>query len=276
MTQLSLKVCLLTVFVLTSSLLSTPTHAQVGSAFFPNYAAFENAIDDVLGRYVNEAGYVDYQAWSQDISDTTLINALVEAFAGFDPDNHDDFFASQDAALAHYINAYNIFAIHEVLQRYPVDTIRPTTLFIPERSFFTGKRYQLWNDMVSLDELENEIIRADFAEPRIHFAINCASFSCPKLRPEAYVPERLDAQLDEQARQFVNDPERNQFDPNTNTARVSKIFDWFAEDFEDVGGVADYLVQFAAGDALAVLSSEDVRIEYMPYDWKLNSQQINQ
>jgi len=177
--------------------------------------------------------------------------------------------------LAHYINAYNILAIHEVLQRYPVDTIRPTVLFIPERSFFTEQRYQLWNTMYSLDELENEIIRADFNEPRIHFAINCASFSCPKLRPEAYVPERLDAQLNEQARRFLSDSERNQFDVDSNTARISKIFDWFAEDFEDAGGVATYLTQFVEGDALEVLSSDDVRIQYMSYDWELNSQQLN-
>lgn len=258
-----------------SGFLSGYASAQIGSAFFPTYAAFENAIDDLLGRYVNEEGYVDYQAWSEDTSDVTLINALVETFADFDPEDHDAFFDSQDAALAHYINAYNILAIHEVLQRYPVDTIRPTVLFIPERSFFTEQRYQLGDENYSLDELENEIIRADFNEPRIHFAINCASFSCPKLRPEAYVPERLDTQLNEQARQFISDSERNQFEVDTNTARVSKIFDWFAADFADAGGVAEYLVQFAEGDARDVLSSDDVRIEYMPYDWELNSQQLN-
>lgn len=262
--------------LVTTLLTGISAHAQIGSAFFPDYDAFENAIDDLMGRYVNDAGYVDYQAWSEDISDMMLINALVTSFAGFDPDNHDDFFVSQEAALAHYINAYNIFAIHEVLMRYPVDTIRPTVLFIPERSFFTEQRYQLWNTMYSLDELENEIIRADFNEPRIHFAINCASFSCPKLRNEAYVPERLETQLNEQARDFLSDTERNQFDPATNTARISKIFDWFEEDFEDAGGVATYLTQFVEGDALAVLSSDDVRIEYMPYDWELNSQQLNQ
>jgi hypothetical protein len=264
--------------LLTTLLLLSIGHgnAQIGSAFFPTYAAFENAIDDVLGRYVNEAGYVDYQAWSEDTSDMTLLNALVETFADFDPTDHDAFFDSREASLAHYINAYNILAIHEVLQRYPVDTIRPTVLFIPERSFFTEQRYQLGDENYSLDELENEIIRADFAEPRIHFAINCASFSCPKLRSEAYVPERLETQLNEQARDFLSDTERNQFDPATNTARISKIFDWFEEDFEDAGGVATYLTQFVEGDALAVLSSEDVRIEYMPYDWELNSQQRNQ
>jgi hypothetical protein len=250
-------------------------NTQVGSAFFPDYNAFENAIDDLLGSYVNDAGYVDYQAWSEDVSDMTLLNALVQAFAGFDPDDHEAVFANQDAALAHYINAYNIFAIHEVLQRYPVDTIRPTVLFIPERSFFTEQRYQLLNDQYSLDELENEIIRADFGEPRIHFAINCASFSCPKLRPEAYVSERLDEQLNEQTRQFLNDSERNQFDIDNNIARISKIFDWFAEDFEDAGGVASYLSQFAEGDTLELLSSEDVNITYMSYNWRLNSQQLN-
>ena len=137
--------------------------AQIGSAFFPTYAAFENALDDLLGRYVNEEGYVDYQAWSEDTSDMTLINALVETFADFDPADHDAFFDSQDAALS---------ALHQRLQHlchsrgaaalsgryHPPDG---ACLFQSDR-FLPNNAYQLGDDNYSLDELENEIIRADF------------------------------------------------------------------------------------------------------------------
>jgi hypothetical protein len=249
-------------------------NAQVNGDFgvFPNYDAVEASIDELLGKYVDETGFVDYETWWGDPGDLLILDNLVQALAGVDPADSESHFTSEADALAYWINVYNIFAIHEVLQRYPVNTIRPTLLRIPERSFFTEQRYQLGSDMYSLDELENTILRVEFNEPRFHFAINCASFSCPLLINEAYKGETLDAQLDAQAHAFINDPLRNQFDPATNTAQVSKIFDWFEEDFEDFGGVATYLAQFAEGDAREVLTSDDLTLRYMSYDWSLNSQ----
>ncbi|MEM7734829.1 MAG: DUF547 domain-containing protein [Deinococcota bacterium] len=261
-------------FVIIAATSTNLATAQVNGSFgdYPSYDAMEAHMDELFARYVDETGFVNYETWWRDPGDLLILDNLVRALAGVNPADSDTYFASEADALAYWINAYNLFAIHEVLQRYPVDTIRPTRLLIPERSFFTEQRYQIWNDIYSLDELENSILRVDFDEPRFHFAINCASFSCPLLIDEAYKGESLDAQLDAQARAFINDPLRNQFDTATNTAQVSKIFDWFEEDFEDVGGVVSYLAQFAEGDALEVLSSDDLTLRYMTYDWSLNSQ----
>ncbi|MEM6429153.1 MAG: DUF547 domain-containing protein [Deinococcota bacterium] len=226
-------------------------------------------LDRLLRTYVSDTGYVDYEAWFNNDQDLADVREFVADLAEFDPST----LASEDEQLAFWINAYNILAIEEVLERYPVDTIRPSILRIPERSFFTEQEHVVNGENYSLDEIENEVIRRDFNEPRIHFAINCASESCPALRAEAYTAEKLETQLQEQAIAFINNPARNQFDATTNTAHLSRIFDWFEEDFEiDGGGVADYLLPFVEGDAAAVLTSDDLTIRHLRYDWSLNQQ----
>ena len=109
-------------------------------------------------------------------------------------------------------------------------------------------------------------------EPRIHFAIVCASKSCPRLRGEAYIAARLDAQLDAQARQFVNDPSRNRFDKATRTAYLSEIFKWFDEDFRAAAGsMQKYVARYAADPEVAQgLAADAYRVEWIGYDWSLN------
>jgi Protein of unknown function, DUF547 len=195
--------------------------------------------------------------WSVALADTAAFNTLLQTHA---------------EQLAFWINAYNAFAIQEVLARYPIDSVRPTFVGIPERSFFTDAKHGVGGKNYSLDQIENDVLRT-LGEPRIHFAIVCASFSCPKLRSEAYDPRRLNGQLDEQAIAFINDPTRNQFDAANGSAKLSKIFDWFKGDFEAVGGVASYLAKFAEGDAKTVLQNGQVSISFLPYDWRLNKQE---
>ena len=130
----------------------------------------------------------------------------------------------RDDLLAHYVNAYNALAIAGILEG-----LSPSTLLGRAR-YFRIKEWPLSGRDVSLHDLEHKLIRP-LDEPRIHFAIVCASKSCPRLRGEAYIAARLDAQLDAQARQFVNDPSRNRFDKATRTAYLSEIFKWFDEDF---------------------------------------------
>jgi hypothetical protein len=123
---------------------------------------------------------------------------------------------------------------------------------------------------VSLDDIENGTLRADFREPRIHFALVCASRSCPALRGEAYRAADLDRQLDEQARAFLADPTKNRFDPATNTLHLSSIFKWFRADFEAAAGSLPAYVGGYLSDPRA--AAPGVRIEFLDYDWSLNDQ----
>jgi hypothetical protein len=240
------------------------------SLLFIGGLVYANGLEDyntLLQTYVNEEGWVNYEAWKANPDDLAKLQGYIDELAAFDTSS-----LTGAEQLAFWINAYNASTIHEVLQRYPVDTIRPNTLgVIPERSFFVDEKHVVGGKNYSLDGMENNVLRM-LGEPRIHFAINCASTSCPKLLNEAYDARKLNGQLDRQGQAFINDPTRNQFDVSTNTAKLSKIFDWFEGDFESEGGVAAFLLTFAEGDAKTVLGNSDIEIQYLNYDWSLNKQ----
>lgn len=172
---------------------------------------------------------------------------------------------TREEQLAYYINAYNALAIEGILQG-----LSPSSLLGRAR-YFKIKEWPLNGKSITLDDLEHKVIRP-FGEPRIHFAIICASKSCPFLRPEAYAPARLDAQLDEQAKQFVNDPFRNRYDATTRTARLSEIFKWFEADFAGpAGSTQRYIARYVADPAVArELAADGFKVEWIDYDWTLN------
>lgn len=167
--------------------------------------------------------------------------------------------------LAYNINAYNALAIAGILAG-----LSPATLLGRAR-YFKLKDWALDGTTTSLYDLEHKVLRP-LGEPRIHFAIVCASKSCPVLRPEAYAAARLDAQLDEQARAFVNDPLRNRFDKVARTAHLSEIFKWFAEDFDGpAGSVQKYVSRYVADPEVArALANDGYKVEWIDYDWTLN------
>jgi hypothetical protein len=242
----------------------------LGVSLFASAEGFQMTLDDyntLLQTYVNDQGLVNYEAWKANDDDLAKLQGYVDELAAFDTST-----LTGAEQLAFWINAYNALALHEVLQRYPVDSIRPNTLgVIPERSFFVDEKHIVGGKNYSLDTIENNVLRT-LGEPRIHFAINCASTSCPKLLNEAYDARKLNGQLDRQGQAFVNDTTRNQFDAASNTASLSKIFDWFKGDFDSEGGVAAFLLTFAEGDTKTVLENPAVTIDYLAYDWSLNKQ----
>jgi len=187
---------------------------------------------------------------------------------------------SREQQLAFLINAYNAYTVELVLTRYPdLKSIKDIGSFLSspwKKEFFT-----LLGARRSLDGVEHGLIRAPgaFDEPRIHFAVNCASIGCPMLRNEAYVAERLDAQLEDSARRFLGDRGRNRYDSSSGALEVSKIFDWYKADFEKGGRGAASLAQFlgryadqlADGDgARAKVRQGGAPIRYLDYDWLLN------
>jgi Protein of unknown function, DUF547 len=166
--------------------------------------------------------------------------------------------------LAYNINAYNAFAIQGIL-----DGLSPSS-FIGRQRYFRLQEWPLAGKRISLYDLEHAVLRP-LGDPRMHFAIICASKSCPFLRSEVYTASKLDAQLDEQARQFVNDPSRNRFDKTTKTAYLSEIFKWFDEDFRGPGSVQKYIAKYVDDSEVArLLASDGFRVEWVPYDWSLN------
>lgn len=187
---------------------------------------------------------------------------------------------SRGQQMAFLINAYNAFTVELILTRYPkLESIKDLgSLF---QSPWKPKFVPLLGTSMSLDEIEHENLRARgrYDDPRVHFAVNCASIGCPALREEAFVAERLDSQLDEQAQRFMSDRTRNRWNAQAERLEVSKIFDWFGEDFR--GGhrgitsanvfYARYADQLAdKPESRARLRSLKFDVSYLDYDWKLN------
>jgi hypothetical protein len=168
--------------------------------------------------------------------------------------------------LAFWINAYNAFAVKGILDHYS-----PMTLWGRYR-YFIGRDYQVGGATINLYDLERQVLIEQFHEPLMHFAIVCASTSCPKLQPWAYRPDQLDRQLDRVAREFINDPTRNRFDRTQKVAALSMIFHWFEKDFATASGsVLAYIARYVDDPELAKdLAQPGYRIEYLDYDWSLN------
>jgi hypothetical protein len=190
--------------------------------------------------------------------------------------------------MAFLINAYNAFTIEKILTRYPdLKSIRDFgTVF---GNPWKDKFFTLFGKPSYLDQVEHEMLRAKgvYGEPRVHFAVNCASIGCPMLREEAYIAERLDAQLEEQARRFLSDRSRNRFNEQSGQLEVSKIFDWFKEDWtsgnKGIGADAPPIMtreQFFAryakqlsdnGDAQNRIAQQKAGLAFLDYDWSLNA-----
>ncbi len=187
---------------------------------------------------------------------------------------------SKPQQMAFLINAYNAFTLELILTRWPkLESIKDIGSLL--QSPWKPKWVPLLGSQVSLDNIEHDMLRTRgrFDDPRVHFAVNCASIGCPALREEAFVADRLEAQLAEQALRFMADRSRNRFDAATGKLQVSKIFDWFGEDFrlghQGVTSLPVFLGRYADVLADAPADRERVRrgqvpVAFLDYDWKLN------
>ncbi|HKY73192.1 MAG TPA: DUF547 domain-containing protein [Nitrospira sp.] len=213
-------------------------------------------LSDVLRAAVHD-GQVNYPAVQMDHRFAAYLAQI---------DRVDPLLGSRDDRLAFWINAYNACAIQGILDGYSPEP------YLGWYRFFKSHTYRIGGSPLNLSDVEHEILRKQFREPRIHFAIVCASSSCPKLASRAYEGQELDRQLDEAARAFINDPSRNRFDKQTRTAYLSKIFDWFEEDFAaSAGSVVQFVAQYVHERELSHdLAAGLYEIKYLKYDWRLN------
>ena len=215
--------------------------------------------DGLLKKHVSSDGKVDYRGF---IEDSLVFNNYIKLLK----ENHpNDQHWTDNEQLAYWINAYNAFTVQVVIRHYPKPSIKDIKKGIPfVNTVWDIKFIQIEEETYDLNNLEHGIIRSQFTEPRIHFAVNCASISCPNLRNSAYTAEKLDEQLEEQARKFINDPSKNKL--TATDPKLSKIFFWFSSDFKNKApSVIEFINKYA--DSLV---NTGASIDYLEYNWGLN------
>ena len=234
--------------------------------------------DQLLKQHVitindGHATAVDYQGMATDRAQLKAYLALLEGVREAELDQW-----AEQQQLAFLINAYNAWTVELILTAWPdIESIKELGGFLS--SPWSKKFIPLLGATWSLDNIEHDLIRGSgrYDDPRIHFAVNCASIGCPALRAEAYVGDKLDQQLDEQTKLFLGDRSRNTLQGNK--LKVSAIFKWYREDFEKgwlgYNSLSEFLLHYA--DALNLpstqierLRSNDLDIDYLDYDWRLN------
>lgn len=246
----------------------------------PAQAAIDHSVwDTLLKQYVislrdGRVTQVDYAGFKVDHSQLKQYLSLLSSVTQMDFDRW-----GKSEQLAFLINAYNAWTVELILPAYPnVASIKNLGSFL--KTPWKKRFIPLLGETRSLDDIEQGLIRGSnrYNDPRIHFAINCASIGCPALRAEAYVPERLDAQLEHATKAFLSDRSRNRLDEDT--LKISSIFKWYREDFETGWRKANHLEQFLAlykndlglnSNITNRLMTGDIAIEFMDYDWRLNA-----
>ncbi len=225
--------------------------------------------DALLRKYCDAKGMVDYVAWHRTGPDRQRLETYLARLSAADPKRT----AAGAAKMAFWINAYNAVTIHGILREYPTTSIRNHTAKI--------FGYNIWDDLLlpvgdrtySLNQMEHDVLRK-MGDPRIHFAIVCASIGCPPLLNGAYLPQELDKQLTTNAKRFFADREKFRYDAAKKTMQLSPILKWFAEDFG-----ADRAAQLRTigpflpdQSARALAASGEASVSYLDYDWSLNDQ----
>ena len=211
-------------------------------------------------------GQVDYAALARE--DSAQLAAYLEQLSGTCARDYERF--NQAEKIAFWINTYNAYTVKLILDNYPIGSIRQIG-WLPGAAF--RERFipmaGLKGGSISLNDIEHGTLRSAFSEPRVHFALVCASRSCPPLRNEAYRGSDLDHQLEDQARSFLHDTRMNRYIVASRTLEVSAIFGWFHQDFEAAAGS----VPAFAGRYLELPAGPDPAVRYLPYDWQLNDRE---
>ena len=232
------------------------------------------AFEELLARYLAQGNdginRVDYARWHASAADRSRLAGYIAALAGKRPSA-----MARNDAFAFWANLYNAATLNVVIDNYPVRSIRDiksvTSLFDIKGLIgpWRTKIATVENRPVSLDDIEHEIMRPTFKDPRVHYAVNCASIGCPNLVPQAWRPETLEKDLDAAARTFINHPRGAWVGPD-GSLRVSSIYKWFKEDFGGTdAGVIAHLRKYAGPELLAKLPAH-ARSFSDDYDWSLN------
>ncbi|MCP5117053.1 MAG: DUF547 domain-containing protein [bacterium] len=222
--------------------------------------------DRVLQKYVLDDGRVRYGALAADLAP---LEAFVRQMGEVSPHSHPGLFATREAKLAYWINAYNAFVLWAFARDYPEKRERLTGR-LGRLSFFYRKKFLVGGQKRSLAHIENKIIRAEFDEPRIHFAVVCASAGCPWLARRAYTAKNLEEMLEAETKRFLQQPRNVKVDPEKTLVPLSQLLDWYEEDFgADTQAVLRFISRYRP-DLAGQLRAGNWRVDYVDYDWRPN------
>ena len=218
--------------------------------------------NQVLQEHVDENGQVNYTKLK---ANPEKLEAYLDSLAAAKPTEW-----SYNAQLTFWINAYNALVIKGVIDHYPTTSVRKVKLF---GGFFYRFKFQVAGKTYTLNQIEHDTIRAEFVDPRVHFALVCASTSCPPLGNRAFSAETIEDSLETATLNFIRNPEQVRLDSSKQRVYLSKIFKWYDDDFkEGYDGVADFLADYLSPEDIDFLSAKDVKFYYLNYDWTLNDQ----
>lgn len=241
---------------------------QVPSSQRMSTEAFDHADwNRLLQKYVDVDGMVNYAAWQKSKTDRVSLERYLVSLSSSTGEG------STPTKLSFWINAYNALTIHGILQEYPTTSIRNHTAVLFGYNIWKNLKLVVGDRTVSLEEIEHEILRK-MNEPRIHFAIVCASIGCPRLLNEAYVADRLETQLELNSKHFFSQPSKFKFDRTRKVVSLSPILKWFEEDFgNNKGEVLAKIARWLSPQAASELGQAGaVSVQYQDYDWGLNAQ----
>ena len=236
-----------------------PVPAELAHAAVPFPTARWTAL---LAKHVDAAGRVSYTA-----VDRAEVERLYAAVAASSPATNPEAYPTAAAKEAYYLDAYNVLVWKNVLDRLPaLKSVNDS-----KASFFYFTKFIVGHKAVNLKDLEGDVIRPQFKDPRVHMALNCASAGCPELPREAFTADALDTQLDREARKFV--AEKRNVMLEGKTLRLSQIFDWYKDDFgKEPAKVIAWINRYRTADAQL---PTDAKISYLDYDWRLNDQALS-
>jgi hypothetical protein len=210
--------------------------------------------DSLLQKNVDKTGRVDYQSLKNN-------ETLLDNYLAYIQNNEPTKDWSSNKKKAFWINTYNAYTIKIILNNYPLKSIRD--IKIDGKTAWKIPFVKVGQKRYTLDQIEHEILRKKFNDPRIHVGINCASVSCPRLWDFAFTEDNIASSLDNLMKEFINDTTRNKI--SKKNVALSEIFNWFSKDFIKNGTIINYLNTYAA-----IKISEKASIKYLTYDWSLN------
>lgn len=231
------------------------------------YETIGNTLEQVLKRYRDSSGNVNYFSLIADAS----ITAFAESLATYDLSTLD----TRERKIAFWINCYNSLSIYGVIQKLKSDpdfVKKGNKSWFQRVRFFALKKFNVGGKQFTLREIENNI-RNDYKDPRIHFALTCSSMGCPVLKDGRYSAENIDVELDEAAKLYLSSPAGAKIDEHKNTLYLSMVFKWYKKDFESTGKlVPEFVLQYVPDALKEYLEAHltDIKIKYLDYDWSLN------
>jgi Protein of unknown function, DUF547 len=257
-----------------------PAAAPGGARTFSHHQ-----LDRVLAEHVDDRGRVDYTALERN---PVELETYYDKLSLYSPDNHPELFPTDQDKLAYWIDAYNGSMLTTVVRYYPIASVEdvptpfPLSLVSDKIGIFFLRRIALGGATTSFYGLENSVVRTRFEDPRVHFALNCASGGCPRLPRRAFTGPELEQQLDVEARRFFSERRNLEVDHQARVVRLSSILKWYSSDFTDwmkrhhperAATLVEYARLYAPPERAADLErARGYEVEFIEYDWKLNDQ----